>query len=81
MGDGEDAAVEDEDEGEGRFECDLYCYEELGPISPAHPIPPAAAAAGAGGGGASRAGSLAPLRPCALAPFIAPSQRSPRSKL
>jgi len=83
-------------EGDVGYEGDLTCQDELGPISPFVRRAPssrssASATTGAGAtagvtagpaaGAPRRAGSLAPLRPCALAPYVEPAARSPRSLL
>ena len=96
-GEGDEGYEGDEgDEGDEGYEGDLTCQDELGPISPfvrrapssrssASATTAAGATAGVTAGPAAgaprRAGSLAPLRPCALAPYVEPAARSPRSLL
>ena len=83
-----------EGEGEEDYEGDLTCQDELGPISPflrpssssfssfsAAADDAGPATAGLAAAAPRRASSLAPLRPCALAPYVEPAARSPRSSL
>ena len=80
-----DLTCHDEDEVEGgEFEGDLTCQAELGPISPflrTSSVATVRATTGSTAAAPRRAGSLAPLRPCALAPYVEPAARSPRSSL